>query len=124
MITALGLLGAGCIGFGVFPYLILHHVAEPDAGGLTDAGAYAKGMLSAGNRLPIPSVSFASFSPAELLTVAATVIAGLLLAAWYIRVPEPRPVAWLRALHTDSVNDYASYLTVGGIITAAALLAR
>ena len=99
-------------------------MAEPAAGGLTDAGAYAKGMLSTGNRLPIPSVSFAYFSPSELLTVAATVIAGLMLAAWYIRVPEPRPVAWLRALHTGSVNDYASYLTVGGVITVAALLAR
>ena len=99
-------------------------MAEPAAGGLTDASAYAKGMLSTGNRLPIPSVSFAYFSPSELLTVAATVIAGLMLVAWYIRVPEPRPVAWLRALHTGSVNDYASYLTVGGIITVAALLAR
>jgi multicomponent Na+:H+ antiporter subunit D len=118
-------LGSGCVAFGVLPYAILRHVAEPAAGGLLAANSYARGVLSAGStNLPVPTVHFAYLSAQDLLTAIGTFVAGLVLAAWYIRSPEPRPVAWLRAVHNGSINDYASYLAVGGIVTVAALLVR
>ncbi|MBV9660890.1 MAG: hypothetical protein JO337_07010 [Acidimicrobiales bacterium] len=124
MITALVGLGAGCVGFGIFPYEVLRHIVEPAAGGLLASNAYAAGVLSAGAHLPIPAVNYAYFSARDFLTALGTLAAGLALAAWYVRVPEPRPITWLRALHTGSVNDYASYLTAGGIVTVAVLVIR
>lgn len=121
-VTALIALGAGCVAFGVLPYPVLRHLAEPAAGGLLAPNTYAGGVLSAGTRLPVPKTSFAYFSAKDLLTVAGTVIAGLSVAAWYIRSREPRPVTWLRAVHNGSVNDYATYLAAGAVITVAVLL--
>jgi multicomponent Na+:H+ antiporter subunit D len=73
----------------------------------------------------VPDVKFSYFSAAGLGTALGTAAAGLLLAAWYVRrASEPKPVTWLRALHTGSVNDYAAYLTLGGVITISTLLAR
>jgi multicomponent Na+:H+ antiporter subunit D len=52
-------------------------------------------------------------------------VLGLLLAWWYVRRSrEPRPITWLRALHTGSVNDYAAYSVTGLVVVAAALLAH
>jgi multicomponent Na+:H+ antiporter subunit D len=60
-----------------------------------------------------------------LVTALGTAAAGVVLAVWYVRrTTEPKPVSWLRALHTGSVNDYAAYLAVGSIITIGSLLAR
>jgi hypothetical protein len=53
-----------------------------------------------------------------------TIAAGLALAWAYLRWPAPRPVSWLRAAHNGSINDYATYFAVGGIVTVATLLAR
>ena len=124
MVTALVLLGGSCVGFGVFAYPVLHHVAEPAAGGLLAAQTYAHGLLGAGAHLPIPTVSFSYFSLADLATVGGTVAAGVGLVRWYIRRPEPRPVSWLRACHNGSVNDYAAFFAVGGVATVVTLLAR
>jgi len=126
MVTTMMILGAGCVAFGIFPYAVLHHIAEPAAGGLLSAPAYANGLLSqAATRLPIPSVHISYFSLDGLGTAIVTALAGLLLARWYIRrTVEPKPVTLLRALHTGSVNDYTAYLTLGSIITMSALLAR
>jgi multicomponent Na+:H+ antiporter subunit D len=126
MVTTMAVLATGCFAFGIFPYGMLHRIAEPATGGLLTAGGYANGLLNQGGTiLPIPAVNFSYFSPAGLGTALGTAAAGLLLAAWYIRRrAEPKPVSWLRALHTGSVNDYAAYLAVGSIITISSLLAR
>jgi multicomponent Na+:H+ antiporter subunit D len=41
MVTTMGILGAGCIAFGVLPYAVLHRIVEPATGGLLAAGTYA-----------------------------------------------------------------------------------
>jgi multicomponent Na+:H+ antiporter subunit D len=124
MAGAAGLLGVGCVAFGIFPYTVLHRIVEPAAGGLLASSSYANGLLTSGSTsLPVPAVNFDYFSPSGWATALGTVAAGLLLAAWYVRrASEPKPVTWLRALHTGSVNDYTAYLAVGGIITVSALL--
>jgi multicomponent Na+:H+ antiporter subunit D len=125
MVTALIALGAGCIAFGVLPYQVLRHIAEPAAGALLAPDAYARGVLSsAGVHFGVPKVAFSYFSPADLLIALGTTTVGLLLARWYLRVREPKPVSLLRALHTGSVNDYATYLALGGIVTVSVLLFR
>jgi multicomponent Na+:H+ antiporter subunit D len=124
VVAGLAVLAAGCVASGVLAYPLLHHVAEPAAGGLLAPTSYAKGALSAGAALPVPHVAFDYFSVSGLATVFGTVAAGLALAWAYVRRPEPRPVTWLRAAHNGSVNDYATYFAVGGILTVATLLAR
>jgi multicomponent Na+:H+ antiporter subunit D len=126
MVAAMGILGTGCVAFGIFPYAVLHHIVEPATGGLLAGPAYANGLLTQGGaRLPVPAVSFSYFSASGLGVALGSAAAGLLLAAGYVRLSrEPAPVRWLRALHTGSVNDYAAYLTVGAIITVGTLLSR
>ncbi|HWE54668.1 MAG TPA: proton-conducting transporter membrane subunit [Acidimicrobiales bacterium] len=124
MITGLAVLAVGCVASGVLAYPILHRVAEPAAGGLLSPGRYARGVLHSGTTLPVPHVSFEFFSASGLGLSLGMILAGLVLAAAYIRRPEPRPVTWLRAAHNGSVNDYASYFAVGGILTVAVLLIR
>ncbi len=116
-----GLIG-GCIGFGVLPDLVIRNVVAPATAWLTSDGSYAAAVLSRTGSLPPASVHFDYWSATELLTVAGTVAAGLLLAWWYIRHEEPRAVRGLRTLHNGSVNDYASYATVGAVATTTVLL--
>jgi multicomponent Na+:H+ antiporter subunit D len=77
MVAALSLLGAGCVAFGVFPYLLLPHIAVPAAAGLLAASAFADDILAGGGHLAMVHVSFAYFNPRELLTVLATVVAAV-----------------------------------------------
>lgn len=122
MIVSLTALGVGCIAFGIFPYQVLEHVIGPSVGGLLDPHAYAKGLLSQGTPLPVAHVAFDYVSPGDLLTALGTTAVGLIVARLYIRHGEPKPVTWLRALHTGSVNDYASYMAAGGIVATAVVL--
>jgi len=124
MIVGLAILSVACVATGVLAYPMLHHIAEPAAGGLLDPTRYANGALSAGANLVVPHVSFSFFSPSGLATSLGTVAAGLLLSWVYVKRPEPKPVSWLRAAHNGSVNDYASYFAAGGVITIVVLLAR
>jgi hypothetical protein len=124
MITGLAILGAGCVASGVLAYPLLHRIAEPAAGGLLEPATYATGVLSTGTALQVPHVTFAYFSVSGLATSLATITAGLVLARRYTKRPEPRPVTLFRAAHNGSVNDYATYFAVGGVITIAALLAK
>jgi multicomponent Na+:H+ antiporter subunit D len=123
MIVGLALLGAGCVAAGVLAFPVLRHVAEPAAGGLLDPARYAHGVLASGTKLDIPRVSFSFFSPVGLATSLGICMAGLVLAWTYVTRREPRPVTWLRAVHNGSVNDYATYFAVGGVVTVAVLLA-
>ncbi|MCA1689821.1 MAG: Fe-S-binding domain-containing protein, partial [Actinobacteria bacterium] len=89
MIFAFVALGAACLAAGVFPNWILDQVAAPAAASLLHGGTYASGVLTGHVVLPHLGVSFDYFRPGELLTVAATILAGILLAAGYLRVAEP-----------------------------------
>jgi multicomponent Na+:H+ antiporter subunit D len=71
--------------------------------------------------VPASAVHFA-YKASDLGVTAAEVVVGLLLALWYVRAPEPRPVTWLRRLHNGSVNDYAAY-AAGGVALCAFVLA-
>jgi multicomponent Na+:H+ antiporter subunit D len=122
MLVAFGALAAACIGFGLIPNLLIDHVAAPAASSLLGGSHYPAGLLNGGGHVAVPLVSFDYFSPAELLTVLGTVIAGLAVATWYVRrAGEPSLMVNLRALHTGSVNDYAAYSTAGLVIATAAL---
>ncbi|MEA2300026.1 MAG: hypothetical protein QOE44_561 [Solirubrobacteraceae bacterium] len=121
MIVAFVALGAACLAAGVFPNWILDQVAAPAAASLLHGQVYANGVLTGHVVLPHLAVSFDYFRPGELLTVAATALAGVLLAAGYLRIAEPRPIRLLRALHTGSVNDYAAF-AAAGILCAVVVL--
>jgi multicomponent Na+:H+ antiporter subunit D len=115
-------MAGGCIAFGVLPNLVIRNVVAPATSWLTTSGAYAGGVLTRSGALAPAPVHFDYWSSTELLTVAGTVLAGVLLAWWYVRHEEPRVVSGLRAVHNGSVNDYASYATVGLVLTTAAVL--
>lgn len=123
MLVALGALIAGCIAFGVLPDYVLRDVAAPAAAALLHPSIYANAALHGVARLPVPHLDFSYGSPSELGSAFGTIAAGLVLAYWYVRRDgEPRPVRWLRAVHTGSVNDYALYASAGLVIAAATLL--
>lgn len=123
MVVAFGILAAGCVGFGVLPQQVLRHVAVPAAGVLADPARYATGVLTGSASVPTLRVHFDYFAGSEILATVGTLVAGLLLAVWYVRgAHEPRPVTWLRRLHTGSVQDYTAYATIGLIVTAGVLL--
>jgi multicomponent Na+:H+ antiporter subunit D len=126
MRVAFGTLAAGCVAFGVLPFSILRHVAGAAAGALLSGGGltYAHDVLHGGGAVPRLAVSFTYLDPVELLTVAGTTLAGLALAAVYIRRPEPAPIRALRALHNGSANDYAAYGVIGVIATLATMVLR
>jgi multicomponent Na+:H+ antiporter subunit D len=115
-------LAAGCVAFGVLPGYVIRNVIAPATAWLTTSGAYARAVLNRVGSLPPAAVHFDYWSATELLTVAGTVLAGLLLAWWYVRHDEPRVVTGLRAVHNGSVNDYASYAAAGIAATTAVVL--
>lgn len=122
MLVSFLALMAGCLAFGALPGLVIRNVVAPATAWLTTGGAYATGVLARTGVVRPSQVHFDYWSGSELLTVAGTVAAGLLLAWWYIRRAEPRGISLLRALHNGSVNDYAAYATVGVVVTAGTLL--
>jgi multicomponent Na+:H+ antiporter subunit D len=71
--------------------------------------------------VPVSTLVFDYGKASDLITTAIEIAIGLLVAAVYLHVREPRPVTWLRRLHTGSVNDYAAYLA-GGIVLASGIL--
>lgn len=115
-------LGVACVALGVLPYLVVHRVAGPAASVLLHPGSYATGVLSGGGSVPPIHVDFDYGKPADLITTAIEVLLGLLLAVGYLRIREPRPITWLRRLHTGSVNDYAAFAAGGLAVCAYVLL--
>lgn len=123
MIAAMAVLAVTCVGFGVFPYPVLQHIVSPAASSLLAPGTYARAALAPhGGHITVLHLSFDYGSLSDLGAMAGTVIGGLALCWWYMRRPEPRPMTWLRAIHTGSVNDYAAYLTLGAVGTMLALV--
>ena len=83
---------------------------------------YATAVLHGGGAVSATSLDFSYGKPEDLVIAAVELVVGLLLAVVYLRVREPRPVTWLRRLHTGSVNDYAAFAAAGIVVTAAVLL--
>lgn len=123
MRISLGSLAIGCAAFGVLPALIVPRIAAPAASFVLFTGAHAAGVTTGVTTLPDLSIPAGLPGGTDLLTSLAEVIIGILLAAAYIRWGEPRPVGWLRRLHTGSVNDYATFAVAGLVLVCVTLLA-
>jgi multicomponent Na+:H+ antiporter subunit D len=124
MRVSLAVLSAACLGFGALAPELVPHVAGPAASALLHPRAYAAAALSSGGAVPASSVDFSYGDPKTWLIGLGEVLAGLLLLALVLRVPKvPRPLQWLRDLHTGSVNDYAAYAAIGTATVAYVLLA-
>ncbi len=115
-------LGIGCIAFGALPGRFISHVAAPAASILLHPQTYAGGVLSGSASVPHLRVEFSYGSGTDLLLAFVEVALGLVLAAAYLHVREPKPVTWLRRLHTGSVNDYAAFAAAGLAICAFVLI--
>jgi multicomponent Na+:H+ antiporter subunit D len=70
-------------------------------------------VLSGSGTLARLPVTFEYGKLSDVLVALVEIALGLALAVIYLRVREPRPVTWLRRLHTGSVNDYAGYALTG-----------
>jgi multicomponent Na+:H+ antiporter subunit D len=124
MRTALGTLAACSVAFGVLAPTLTKRLARPAASTLLHPDAYANAVLSGHGSVSALSVQFSYAKIGDLLFAALEVALGLVLAAVYVHRPrEPRPVTWLRRLHTGSVNDYAAF-TAAGLVLSAVVLAR
>jgi multicomponent Na+:H+ antiporter subunit D len=115
-------LGVACIAIGVLPYLLVHRVIGPAQAILLDPSGYAHAVLGGGGTVRAEELPFEYGKPSDLIQTAIEIVVGLLLAAGYLRIKEPKPVTWLRKLHTGSVNDYAAMLAAGFVLSAAVLL--
>jgi multicomponent Na+:H+ antiporter subunit D len=117
----LGVLGAGCIAFGILPGTVIRWAVAPAASSLLHPHAYLDGVLGDVVRLPAISVSFDYGDAMELAIALGSLALGLALAWVYLRIDEPAPVRWLRAVHTGSVNDYTA-LQAAGLVGCALVL--
>jgi multicomponent Na+:H+ antiporter subunit D len=117
-----GVLAAGCVAFGVLPGKVIRWAIAPAASSLLHPELYADAVLGGVGRLPQVAVGFDYGSAKDLGIALASVAIGLALAAVYLRIPEPAPVRWLRAVHTGSVNDYTGFLAIGLFACALVLM--
>lgn len=116
-------LAVACVALGALPYVIIQHVAGPAASILLHPQAYATAVLGGGGAVPAHQLLFSYGKPEDLIITAIEVVVGLLLAAGYLRVKEPRVVTSLRRLHNGSVNDYAAFAVSGLVLSSFVLLA-
>ncbi len=121
MLAGFAALGACCVAFGVAGPVVLRRLMAPAAASLLHPGDYARAVLAGFGRLPALHVPFSYGSPVELITVAVSTVIAAALAWLYLRVREPLPIRWLRALHTGSANDYAAY-SIAGMLAVIAVL--
>jgi multicomponent Na+:H+ antiporter subunit D len=117
-----GALAVGCVAFGVLPAQVIRWAVAPAASSLLHPERYADAVLGGAGRLPHVAVTFDYGSPKDLVIALGSLAIGLVLAAVYLRIPEPAPVRWLRAVHTGSVNDYTAYLAAGLFACAVVLM--
>lgn len=122
MLVAFGTLAAGCVAFGVLPHLMLAKIVAPAAQILVEPDTYASAVLGGAVRINAERPHFDYFAASEILTTAGSLVAGIALAWWYIRRPEPKVITALRSVHTGSVNDYAAFSVAGLVLVSATLL--
>jgi len=116
MVVSFVVLGGACVAFGALPQHGLDHVVRPAASSLTAGDAYARAVIGDGGRLPVPEATFHYLDPVQLLVIGGTLVLGLLLATLVVRRPQMHLLRPIQALHTGSVNDYATYAVVGAVV--------
>jgi multicomponent Na+:H+ antiporter subunit D len=121
MVTGFASLGACCVAFGVAGPLAAGRLMAPAASGLLHPAPYARAVLSGSAQLTAARIPFDYVSPAELISVAASLVLAAGLAWVYLRTREPRLIRGLRAMHTGSANDYAAYAAAGTLAAIAVL---
>ena len=122
MNLSLAVLGVLCLAFGLVPGTFSSKVMAPAASGLLHAPVYAGALLHATSaRLPAVHVHSSFISLEGLLSTCITLVVGGLVASRFLHRDPPRPVAMLRAIHTGSVNDYATYAVLGLVVFVAVL---
>ena len=122
MRIALFVVGSACIVFGIFPSQFVERVVGPAASVLLDPSGYSHAGLAGSGTVPASTLVFDYGKASDLITTAIEIAIGLFVAAVYLRIREPRPVTWLRRLHTGSVNDYATFVAGGLVLGAGVLL--
>ncbi len=121
MIAGFAVLGGCCVAFGAAGSVVLRRLMAPAAASLLNPARYAGGVLSGTARLPRLSIPFDYGSAKELIAVAVSVVVAAALAWGYLRIREPLVIRGLRALHTGSANDYATYAVIGTLAMVAVL---
>ncbi len=122
--VAAGVLACGCLAFGVTPATWLRVFAAPAASVLSHPGRYAAAVTAGhGHAFSVAGAALpGTFVSTEvLLSTACTLVLGSLAAMWRMAHHDPLPLRALRALQTGSVNDYATYLTLGAVLLLAAI---
>jgi multicomponent Na+:H+ antiporter subunit D len=122
MLVALLLLSGACAGFGIFASQVIGHMIAPAAQALHDAPGYSHAVLTGAGTVGHGHVAFDYFAPAELVTVLVTLVLAVPLARWATAHSGARPIERMRAIQSGSVNDYATYQTVGLIVVIATLM--
>ena len=123
MLISLGTLSAGCVVFGVLAVPFVEQVARPSAAGLLDPVGYAAGALGSPVTLTDPGIHYEYLHPSTLLLIAGELVLGVAVLALAVRGGVvPSALTWLRRAHTGSVNDYATFVTIGMLIVGCALL--
>jgi len=122
MAGVLVVLGIGTVGIGTVPYQLVRSMAAPAASIVLDPARYASALLHGGGPLVTTPIPFDYAKPEDLVLALLELVVGLVLAALWVRFGEPRPVTWLRRLHTGSVNDYATFVAGGLVLGAGVLL--
>ena len=89
---------------------------------LVEPHTYGAAVLGAAVRINAGRSQFEYFAASEILTTAGSLVAGIALAWWYVRRPEPKVITALRSVHTGSVNDYAAFSVAGLVLVSATLL--
>jgi multicomponent Na+:H+ antiporter subunit D len=120
MVVSLSVLALGCLAFGIFPRVVLSNVAAQAASALLHPASYAHAVLASGGSIPRTTVHLDYWDPVDLATVAGTIILAIPCALVALRYKD-RAIGVARRIQNGSVNDYASYLVSGTILTVIVL---
>ncbi|GAA5195865.1 proton-conducting transporter membrane subunit [Rugosimonospora acidiphila] len=119
MRAALLLIAGACLTLGVAPEWVLNNLIEPASAALSDAPAYTHAVLSGGGQVDPHRISYHYLNPLELALLPATVVLAAPLIWLARRYRDSQAIRRVRSVQTGSVNDYASYLVVGLLVTVA-----
>jgi multicomponent Na+:H+ antiporter subunit D len=123
MRVALIALSIGCVAFGILAKPFVQHIAGPAAAGLLDPAGYAAGALGQTVALGASAAHFDYLRTSTIALVVAELALGAVVLTLAVRQNGvPRAVAWLRRIHTGSINDYAMFAGLGIIAVACALM--
>jgi multicomponent Na+:H+ antiporter subunit D len=125
MRISLGLLSVGCVAFGALAGPFVQRIAGPAAAGLLDPERYAAAALGGSVAFADSHMRFEYLHMSMILTIAAELILGTAVLALTVQERGvQRIVAWLRRVHTGSINDYAAFAAVGMIVVVSTVLKR